>query len=173
MTSDILTDRLVLCAAVPEDGEVVCRELANWGIASMLATALHPFPQVSNEEWWAERQPRAFPEEGLWRMLSLKDDPSRTAIGNVSLCPRDGKWGLGYWLAEAHWGQGLMSEAACAAVAHVTATWAPEKIIAGAYTDNPASGRILEKAGFHLTGTTPEWCEARQVNAPHWNYEFT
>lgn len=169
---DIASDRLILRPPVPEDVDVVNRELAKWDIAKMLASAPHPYPPEPMDKWWQERKARMFPVEGLWRMLSLKDDPARTCVGNVALCPRDGKWQLGFWLAEDQWGKGLMSEAVISAVVHVLAHWQPKEIVSGALTDNPASRKILEKAGFTYTGTSDEWCEARQKEVPHWNFRY-
>jgi RimJ/RimL family protein N-acetyltransferase len=170
VNQDLISDRLILRTAVPEDARVICRELGKWDTARMLATAPYPFPNLRDDEWWANIQTRAFPKQGLWRMLALKGDASRTAIGNVGLCPRDGSWQLGYWLAEDHWGKGLMSEAVLKAAEHVKVTWAPQEIISGAFTDNPGSRRVLEKAGFTYTGLSGEWCEARQAEVPHWNF---
>jgi RimJ/RimL family protein N-acetyltransferase len=173
MTQDILTHRLVLRPPVPADAGPVQEELAKWDIARMLGRVPHPLVRLSDQDWWAERHPRAFPKEGAWVMLSHRDDPARRAIGNVSLCPHDDIWDLGYWLAEDQWGKGLMSEAVEAVLKFVEDRWTPEKIEAGAFQDNPASARILEKSGFICTGITPHWCEARQADVPHWNFEFT
>jgi ribosomal-protein-alanine N-acetyltransferase len=55
---------------------------------------------------------------------------------------------LGYWMAPHRWRQGLMTEAAAAAVAYGFGPLRLHRITSGHMTDNPASGRILEKLGF-------------------------
>jgi len=38
-----------------------------------------------------------------------------------------------------------------------------EALTSGHFADNPASGRVLEKAGFRANGIARQWSEARQV----------
>jgi [ribosomal protein S5]-alanine N-acetyltransferase len=59
---------------------------------------------------------------------------------------------IGYWLGEEFWGQGVMSEVVPAFVNYCFATLPLHRIYAEAYENNPASARILEKAGFVLEG---------------------
>lgn len=60
---------------------------------------------------------------------------------------------IGYWLAEPFRGRGIMTE-----VVQVYTQWlfktrpALERIEAGVFTHNPASARVLEKAGFEREG---------------------
>jgi RimJ/RimL family protein N-acetyltransferase len=59
---------------------------------------------------------------------------------------------IGYWLARKHWGKGLMTEV----VGEITKFGFHElglrRIYAHVFTYNPASRRVLEKAGFKLEG---------------------
>lgn len=57
---------------------------------------------------------------------------------------------LGYWLAEDHWGKGIMTEAIGAMVdyAFLHTHWL--RIFATVFQHNKASMRVLEKNGFHL-----------------------
>ncbi len=56
---------------------------------------------------------------------------------------------LGYLLAEQDWGQGYASEMMQGLVA-VLGELAPLRVVAGVAHDNPASARVLAKAGFRL-----------------------
>lgn len=170
-SGDILSERLILRPPVPEDVHVVNRELAKWETSRMLARVPFPFTPQDPDTWFEERRKRMFPAKGLWRMLSRREDAARTCIGNLAVCPDDeGIWDVGYWLSEEVQGQGLMTEALTVALSHIDETWGPKEIVSGAFTDNPASRRVLEKAGFQLSGTTSHWCEARQSAIPHWNF---
>lgn len=60
---------------------------------------------------------------------------------------------LGYWLAEPFWGQGLMTSAVLKFTDYAFAEFKLNRIYAEPYTSNPASARVLEKAGFFLEGT--------------------
>ena len=57
---------------------------------------------------------------------------------------------LGYWIARDCWGRGYASEAARGALE--VARLLGYRRIGGHFTDNPASGRVLRKAGFLPTG---------------------
>ncbi len=59
---------------------------------------------------------------------------------------------FGYWLAEEFWGQGIMSEVVATFVDYCFANFPLNRIFASVYANNPASARILEKAGFVFEG---------------------
>lgn len=59
---------------------------------------------------------------------------------------------LGYWLTEPHWGKGIATAAVKAMVAHSFATRPWQRIFASVHENNPASARVLEKAGFKFEG---------------------
>ena len=60
---------------------------------------------------------------------------------------------LGYWLAEPFWGKGIMTSAVVAITGFGFEEFHLNRIYAEPYTRNPASSRILEKAGYRLEGT--------------------
>ena len=82
-------------------------------------------------------------------------NPSK-AIGSIGLMP--GKdvhrhtAELGYWLAEPFWGQGIMTQAVKSLTAYAIRDLKLHRIFAEPYTTNPASARVLEKAGFICEG---------------------
>lgn len=59
---------------------------------------------------------------------------------------------LGYWLAEPFWGRGIATAAVRAIVPHGFASLPLNRIEAYVYANNPASARVLEKAGFTCEG---------------------
>src|SRR5437762_457639 len=59
---------------------------------------------------------------------------------------------FGYWLAEEFWGQGIMSEVVPAFVDYCFEKFSLTRIYATAHSRNPASARVLEKAGFLFDG---------------------
>ena len=66
----------------------------------------------------------------------------------ASAVQRERGYSLGYWLGEPYWGNGYMSEAARAFIAHVFARIPDDTIYSGAFAENAASLRIQEKLGF-------------------------
>lgn len=59
---------------------------------------------------------------------------------------------VGYWLGKAYWGQGIASEALTAALAWARDDWSQRCLLACHHHDNPASGRVLARAGFLYSG---------------------
>jgi [ribosomal protein S5]-alanine N-acetyltransferase len=59
---------------------------------------------------------------------------------------------LGYWLSEDFWGHGITSEAVPAFTNYCFENFPLHRIYAEPYANNPASARVLEKAGFVLEG---------------------
>ena len=59
---------------------------------------------------------------------------------------------LGYWLGEPFWGRGITTEVVRAMTAYAFDAYDLLRISAVVYEWNPASRRVLEKAGFLLEG---------------------
>ena len=60
---------------------------------------------------------------------------------------------MGYWLGEEFWGRGIMTEAVGPRSLISASTDFPlRRISAEAFANNPASARVLEKAGFTFEG---------------------
>jgi RimJ/RimL family protein N-acetyltransferase len=60
---------------------------------------------------------------------------------------------IGYWLAEAFWNKGIMSEVVSSFVNFAFEEFEIYRIFAVPYISNPASARVLQKTGFLLEGT--------------------
>jgi ribosomal-protein-alanine N-acetyltransferase len=78
--------------------------------------------------------------------ITLKDSDS--VIGMIAMHPDSFKVGLGYVLSRSHWGKGYMTE-----VVRAVADWAihqPDvfRVFATCDAENPASARVMEKAGM-------------------------
>ena len=59
---------------------------------------------------------------------------------------------VGYWLGEPFWGRGLATEALRAVTEYAFRTFDICRLEAGVFEWNPASARVLEKAGYELEG---------------------
>jgi len=59
---------------------------------------------------------------------------------------------IGFWLAEPYWGRGVMTEVVRSATERTFTTFDAARIQAGVFSWNPASMRVLEKAGYVLEG---------------------
>ncbi len=59
---------------------------------------------------------------------------------------------VGYWLGEAFWSQGICTEALRAATPYALKTYNLNRILALPFSENRASIRVLEKAGYRREG---------------------
>jgi ribosomal-protein-alanine N-acetyltransferase len=59
---------------------------------------------------------------------------------------------LGYWLGEDFWGRGIMPEAVAAFTDFCFNNFPLRRVYAEPFANNPASARVLEKAGFVFEG---------------------
>src|SRR5690242_11689327 len=59
---------------------------------------------------------------------------------------------VGYWLGEEFWGRGIMTEALTAVTDFCFNSFSLRRISAEVFSNNPASARVLEKAGFIFEG---------------------
>jgi len=59
---------------------------------------------------------------------------------------------VGYWLGEQFWGRGVMTEALTAVTDFCFDNFPLGRISAEVFAHNPASARVLEKAGFIFEG---------------------
>jgi RimJ/RimL family protein N-acetyltransferase len=63
----------------------------------------------------------------------------------------------GYWLAKPYWNQGICTEALRLLIDYCFREKGYNAIWSDFFIDNPASGRVMEKCGFHDTGEI-NWC---------------
>jgi ribosomal-protein-alanine N-acetyltransferase len=84
---------------------------------------------------------------------------------------------LGYWLAPALWGKGLMTEAATAAVRFGFETIGLHKVTTRCFAENLGSRRVIEKVGFRFLGRAEDdvWRDGRwhthlvyELTSPEW-----
>lgn len=139
------SERLFLRPAFPEDWAAIKTCLgADEGIVRNLARAPWPYGENAARAFAAMTQDPLLPHF----LVTL---PGVGVIGSAGLGDHEGAPELGYWIARNHWGQGYATEAA-GAVLRIARTLGHRRIIAGHFTDNPASGRVLAKLGFAATG---------------------
>ena len=93
----------------------------------------------------------------LWRdgeafsyAITLKEDD--TIIGMLAIHADDFKPSLGYVLARPHWGKGYMPEAARAVTDWLLRQPEIYRVFATCDVDNPASAKVMEKAGMKYEG---------------------
>lgn len=158
------TARLFLRPAWPEDWEAVLGGIAEEGIVRNLARA--PWPYGPEEA----RTFAAMPQNPCRPHFLVVHADSGQVVGSAGLGDHHGEAELGYWLARPFWGRGFATEAA-AGVIEIARLLGHQRVHAGHFVDNPASGRVLRKLGFVPTGLTrPRMSCARGCEVPAHEY---
>lgn len=113
-----------------------------------------------------------FPEWAACRPMRLAIRLGGRVVGSIGIgpgpCPP-----VFYFLSPEARGQGLASAALEAMTREALARWPIEALTAGVMADNPASGRVLEKAGFVRGAAIAVHSLGRDGVAPGWEYRRT
>ncbi|MGB7408531.1 MAG: GNAT family N-acetyltransferase [Pontixanthobacter sp.] len=140
------SERLFLRPAWPEDANAIHRAIAHEDIVRNLATA--PWP-------YALKDARAFValERSAKHPSFIVTLPGQGLVGSagMGMDPETGRLQCGYWIARDWWGRGFATEAT-RAILQIAHALGHREMTASHFMDNPASGKVLRKAGFMPTG---------------------
>ena len=161
----ITTPRLVLRPLEMADAKPMAA-LIGPEVARMTGSFCVPYLSLTGE-FFILRQP-SLERRGLghhWAILH--NGVFAGAIGVVRPSVQS-DWEIGYWLGEPFWSRGIASEAVLAVLAEFRSNLPDAELWARVFTDNPASRRVLEKAGWRVTGTEMGHCMERQCDVEGW-----
>jgi len=146
------TERLLLRAFRPEDAAVVQRLAGEREVADTTLTIPHPYRDGMAETWIATHAEAWERQERLTLAITAE---ALGVIGAISLHlrPVHRRAELGYWVGRPFWNCGYATEAARAVIAFGFEALGLSRIHASHFTRNPASGRVMVKAGMRLEGT--------------------
>ena len=91
-------------------------------------------------------------DPGSWGVVLRETGQVIGTIGYMSYSPDNSTVEIGYSLSREYWGQGLMTEALNTVIAETFRVLKLHRIEAMHFTDNPASGRVMEKCGMQHEG---------------------
>lgn len=142
------SERLFLRPGWPEDWSDLFHAVADEEIVRNLAQVPWPYRPEDAQAYAGLPQDRRYPHF----LIVLPGAGGEQLVGSVSLMRgTDGRTEIGYWIARNHWGRGFATEAVRAALM-AARTLGHKAVFAAHFHDNPASGRVLRKAGFVPTG---------------------
>lgn len=110
-----------------------------------------PHPYTFEDAWrWIDLNNTVFPETNF--AISVEG----VAVGGIGIvrgedvarCSAE----IGYWLGQDFWGRGIATAAVRAMTDWAFSSFELVRIHAGVFAWNPASMRVLEKAGYSLEG---------------------
>jgi 8-oxo-dGTP diphosphatase len=145
------------------DAEAVAKLAGDWDVARYTARVPHPFSRGAAAAWIARARDDMAGGTGFVFACRRKGEDALIGCAGLSLEPRGGE--IGYWIAKAHWGQGYASDAARRLVALAFDTFGLARVRAASHVDNPASARVLEKAGLSALRTEDLAFPARNMVA--------
>ncbi len=150
-TPTLSTARLTLRPLTLDDAPAIERGCSAFEVAKMTLRIPHPYPEGQARNYLAEllaKPPGADHTFGLVRRVE------GDLIGMCGLHPEHlhDAAELGYWVGVPFWGQGFASETVREIVRFGFEDLQLNRIHAFHYTHNPASGRVLAKAGFVVEG---------------------
>jgi RimJ/RimL family protein N-acetyltransferase len=164
------TERLFLRPPWPEDAPELARAIGQEAVVRMLARVPWPYSEEHAHAWIAVARDPCLPT----LLITLPAEGGRI-VGSVGLHVDGAEVEVGYWVAPADWGRGYATEALSGLLA--LARLAGHRRIVGRHAaDNPASGRVLRKAGFRPTGRSRPFRSlgrgAAQLTGPEYALEL-
>jgi len=148
----ILTRRLVLRPFVIADAKDVMRLAGDKSIAANTLNIPHPYQAGMAEEWIASH-PGKFEKGELANFaITLAADQSLIGAIGLTIVPAHFRAELGYWIGRPFWGNGFATESGKAVLKYGFETLGLERIHAGHFSNNPASGKVMEKLGMRHEG---------------------
>jgi ribosomal-protein-alanine N-acetyltransferase len=149
----IETAHLLLRPLGPDDAADVQRLAGDAAVASTTRNIPHPYPDGAAEAFTAHTREQA--KRGLQYTFAMVERASAQLVGCVGLRldPSDRRAELGYWIGVPHWGRGFATEGARAALGFAFGLLGLNRVFAEALTRNPASARVMQKAGLRYEGT--------------------
>ena len=158
-TLSLAGEKLTLRPFNLDDAPRVTELVSNWNVASMVARIPHPYPKGAAEEWIAGHNERRAAGDS-WPFAIETKKPG--LVGTIGLSMTEsGSMEIDYWIGEPYWGKGIASEATRVLVEFAFDILGVERLAAGHFKANPASGRVLKKVGFEEVGEDKRFCLAR------------
>jgi [ribosomal protein S5]-alanine N-acetyltransferase len=148
----ITTDRLILRPLTVTDAPDIQRLLASREIALNTLTIPHPYPEGAAEAWIARQTGKQEKDEGVVFAITRREDGA--LMGDIGLMTdfANERAEIGYWIGVPYWGNGYATEATRALIAYAFDELGLNRVYAYHFAGNPASGRVMEKAGMRLEG---------------------
>ncbi|MFO7681291.1 MAG: GNAT family N-acetyltransferase [Chloroflexota bacterium] len=149
---NLQTDRLILRPFSLQDAPAVKRLAGDPAVADTTLNIPHPYEDGVAESWIGAHQANF--EEGKSVTFAITLRETGELMGAISLVTavRHNRAEMGYWVGKPYWGQGYGTEAAKAVIAYGFTGMNLNRILAYYLTRNPASGRVMAKAGMRYEG---------------------
>ena len=152
-SSVIETKSLILRPFRAADIPAIVRLLSDPAIAQTTLNIPYPYDEAKARDWLASQQQER--EAGTGHTFAITCREDGRLLGAIDIRPRarHQKAAIGYWIGKPYWGRGYATEAVRAVIRYGFEALGLNRIYATHFTGNPASGRVMQKAGMQYEGT--------------------
>ncbi len=123
----------------------------------------HPYPPEAAAEFIQKTLEARDNKTGF--TFSIRDRESDRFVGCMGIHPvlEHGRADVGYWVGLPFWGRGYASAALRRLIQFGFDALELNRIEAGHFVDNPASGRVMQKAGMRFEGLRRGYMRHREI----------
>ncbi len=148
----IKTKRFILRPICLKDAKDMAKNMNNWNVIRNLSQI--PFPyELKHAKQFAGKIEKEMKKEkpvDFVYVIEIKGEVVG-AVGAHKIV-HGHKAEMGYWLAEHHWGKGIMPEAAKKFMAHIICEFKLRRVHEFIHVGNEGSKRVAEKIGMTFEG---------------------
>ena len=153
MQPTLSTPRLLLRPYSAADAPEACRLAGDVRIADTTVAIPHPYSQEAANAWIATHA-KGF-EQKTEMIFAVETKSDHQLTGTVSLLNITGAHAraeLGYWIGVENWAKGFGTEAVLRLIQFASEELGITRFTALCFARNPASARVMEKAGLKREG---------------------
>ncbi len=148
----LLSPRLVLRPLELSDAAAVQFMCSEKAVAATTASIPHPYPADGAVTWIMTLDGLFHSGRGAIFGIALRESGQLVGACGINLIPEHSKGELGYWIGLPYWNNGYAAEAAACLIDWAFRHYRLQKIGAHHLSNNPSSGRVLQKIGMRLDG---------------------
>lgn len=149
---ELTTKRLLLRPFRFDDAPVVEQLAGDREIAATTSNIPHPYPAGAAALWISTHAGACLEGTGATLAITLKKTGALIGSIGLDLNLKHGWAEIGYWIGKPYWGHGYATEALRTLVPWAFEAFPLNRLQACHFTGNPASGRVMQKAGLTLEG---------------------
>ena len=147
------SSHLVLRPFQEGDAAAVQRLAGDQRTADAATTIPHPYKDGAAQAWIASHPPSFIAGTGITYAATQREGALR--VGTVSfldISTKHARAEFGYWTGVEFWGSGYCTEAVCRLIPFAYEHLGTNRVVARCMARNPASARVMEKAGLREEG---------------------
>lgn len=148
----IKTKKFTLRPILLKDAKDLAKNLNNWNVVRYLSSLPFPYELQHAKQYIKRMNNEAKKEHPENYVLAIEINNEVVGAVAIHKMAQNHKAEMGYWLAEQHWGKGIMPEAVKKFLPHVFSKFKLRRVCAKVYSPNKGSMKVAEKAGMKFEG---------------------